>query len=314
MQQNITEFPALGTTVRGVIVGDPTKANDAFRRIRGYIFDFEQRFSRFLVGNELDRLNKSAGHPTTVSPEMLDILEAGRSAFEASHGLVDITVGQDMIGIGYSKSFHLLQEDTRPQQLPPKAEVAERRTFADVQIDIEKRIVTIPRGTRIDLGGIGKGYLLDQCSPIIRRMSTNYWLSLGGDLIVSGHNGYGRPWPVGIQDPYALEKDKKTLLLPVGRYAIAASGTTKRQWTTNTGKKHHIIDPRTGTSTTTDIAMAMVVAPTGLTADVLAKTVVIHGTEHAFDTVLEQPQTSALYITTEGNLQTTPNLADSIFS
>lgn len=299
-------FKALGTEVQASIICSAEQARPVFAEFRNAVDSFEQRFSRFIVKNELEMLNLAADETVEISEDLMALFQAAQEAYRMSGGLVDVSVGRTMLRIGYDKTFDTI---ARRNDFDYQASGSnEEFNFSDVILDPENLTITKPSGMHFDFGGIGKGYLLDQLGPLFRNVSANFWLSLGGDLLISGHGQKGASWPVGLQDPSHPERDLGTLNLPIGSYAVAASGVKKRSWPTKQGTKHHIVDPRTDNSTDTDAVIATVVTRLGLTADVLAKTVVILGSKYGLEFLKKYPKTSGVVVTKQNKILMTEDL------
>jgi thiamine biosynthesis lipoprotein len=82
---------------------------------------------------------------------------------------------------------------------------------------------------------------------------------------------------VEIEDPRDASRRIATLRVRDG--AVATSAANRRRWRVARSIRHHIVDPRTQQSATTDLLQVTVVAPTAELADVLAKTVFVLGAE-----------------------------------
>ena len=55
---------------------------------------------------------------------------------------------------------------------------------------------------RIGLGGIAKGYAVDQASKVLLDAGlTSFYVQAGGDLYTRGTKPDGSPWQAGIRDP-----------------------------------------------------------------------------------------------------------------
>lgn len=296
-------FSALGTNVEGAVRTDPTTAAELFGTIRTMVSAFESRFSRFRPDSELSRMNRGAGSAFAVSDELFAIMRTAQRMSERTNRLVDVTVGNAMIEAGYDRSFELLGKvKTRRGNKVHSVST----TVAEVMIDASRRTVTLPLGATVDLGGIGKGYLLDQLLPVLADVSDDFWLSLGGDLIVSGVDDDGKPWSVGVQDPQAHDKDVARLHPPEGTWGIATSGTTKRHGVRDGSIWHHLIDPRTGKPAMTDVVAATVLAPSALEADAFAKVVLLLGSTEGLAWAASRKGIEALVITDGHHLIANP--------
>jgi thiamine biosynthesis lipoprotein len=111
-------------------------------------------------------------------------------------------------------------------------------------------------------------------------------------------------WPVGVADPFALgEQDGQMELLAmlaISRGGVATSGRDFRRWKQGNGWKHHIIDPRTGESSKTDVLSTTVVGPSALRAEAGAKAALILGSETGLAWLDSQPDLEGLLVLQDG--------------
>jgi thiamine biosynthesis lipoprotein len=122
-------------------------------------------------------------------------------------------------------------------------------------------------------------------------------INLGGDLRVLGTAPEGS-WVIAVEHPSFTEPIAH-IGLEYG--AVATSTTLKRRWRADDGERHHLIDPHTGVPSTTDLTLATVIAGEAWIAEVLAKAVLLRGSERAFDLVNEQ-HTAALVVHGDGEI------------
>ena len=207
--------------------------------------------TRFSPDSELSHLNTHAGEWCPVSPETEDVLRASLLAYEMSFGLVNAAVLPSMLATGYTRPLAdgptvATLEDARPA--PPLPEVLELRRGA----------ARVARGAGIDLGGIAKGWMADR---LCEMLGPNSLANVGGDLRASGE------WPVAVGGVTLLLRDQ----------AAATSSVRRRRW----GDVHHLIDPRTGLPSRTDLQEVSVVTASGFEAEVVAKTALLLGRELA---------------------------------
>lgn len=294
-----TTFSALGTTIEcGVRVPSKRTARQLLLALQQQIEAFEKQFSRFRPDSELTRMNRRAGAHIPVSQQMLGLFTTAYRIWQQTDGLVDPTVGNAVIAAGYSMSF--VAPAIRSSPLRQRA--IRNATMADVFVDVKKRTVFFPRGVALDFGGIGKGYLLDILAPVIEEVTDHYWISLGGDLLVSGYDEDGKPWYVAVQNPHDEPRDLGQIRPPQGRWAFATSGTLKRRGVHNGRPWHHLIDPRTARPATTDLVAVTALAPTGIDAEAVAKSTLLQGSKEGFRWAERQRHVEALGVTAEGNL------------
>ena len=126
----------------------------------------------------------------------------------------------------------------------------------------------------IDLGGIAKGYAIGLIGEFLDANGVeNYVINAGGDLVIAG-NRIGRPWRIGIQNPYAPGVFASIEL--AGRHSLFTSGNYLRRYQLGDGFRHHIIDPRTGEPSTGQ-SSATVLGRDPVLADVAATALMIDG-------------------------------------
>lgn len=137
--------------------------------------------------------------------------------------------------------------------------------------------------TKIDLGGIAKGYCVDL---LIERLNQqdypNVYVEWGGEIRTSGKHPQKRPWTIFISRLGDTDPSRAITTLALEDRAIATSGDYLQnwsvRWSSNEGKPatttyFHIFDPKTLqplTSSYTSIASASVAASKCAFADGLA--------------------------------------------
>lgn len=140
--------------------------------------------------------------------------------------------------------------------------------------DEETRSICLPPGLGLDFGGIAKGWAAQQTVARLALYGPAL-MNAGGDIAISGPRLDGRPWRVGIHNPFEPGTDLAVLHLHKG--GVATSGKDRRRWQQGDLLVHHLIDPRTGHPARTDILTASVVAPTAVEAEAAAKAVFLLG-------------------------------------
>lgn len=266
--------------------------DEVFALFRG----FEARQSRFRKESELSMLNASDGG--VVSMELFLLLSAAERYYEETGGLFDPSVLPVLVAEGYGGSY-----GTETFGIPGEASV-HRHVFRELSLDPETRTVRKPRDLMIDLGGIGKGFVVDRVSEFLSKRYRHFFVCAGGDIRTGGKNveaGYDF-WAVDVENPIANIGSLATLLL--SDKAVATSGTGRRKWKTDEGTKHHLIDPRTGKSANTDLASVTVVSETVERAEVLAKILCILGSEQG-RRYAEEKRIPALFVSENGGMTRT---------
>ena len=223
------------------------------KRMLARITSFESDYSRFLPTSYVGRhnANKSIEHPPQ---ELLAMLAFARDIYMVSGRIFNISVGGTLTQLGYGKG----QPESRLGQ-----------TFWE-QVLVSERMITIPRNVEIDLGGFGKGWLIDALGELLRSQGySEFMINGGGDILVSSDE------PIEFALEHPLKNATKVGTTRISHGALAVSSTTKRVWKQGTKSYHHIIDPRQETSSTSDIVATYIRAETALIADTMATILLI---------------------------------------
>jgi FAD:protein FMN transferase len=247
--------------------------------------DFEKRFSRFRKDNELFTLNHSAR--LRVSEDLFAMLTLTKRFHESTQGLFDPSVLSILEKEGYGGAF-------------PQAATEERGDFSKLRLDAATRTVTKPAELLIDLGGIGKGYIVDRATHFLSRRFDNFLIDAGGDIFAKGSNekeGYPY-WAIEVEHPLK-DKDPIAILL-LKDMAVATSGRNRRHWKKEGEEKHHLIDPALGRSAPGDFLTVTVLAEDTTTADILAKSLFIAGKERG-SALAEAWEIPAIFVEADGS-------------
>jgi thiamine biosynthesis lipoprotein len=293
------QFRAMNTDILLAVEGQegPDASQQLLVQARSRIQDFEQRFSRFLPDSELSRLNVSAGRWAEVSDDLLDLLVLARAYYLETGGLFDPSVLSDLKRVGYDASLEIVQQrgdapDAHPRQ--------ERAPFSDIEIDTTRQQVKLPQGMEIDLGGIGKGWIVQQVAQQLRAETSAAAVSAGGDIFFAGLPADGQRWRVEIEDPRA--PDHTMAVLKVGEGAVVTSSVSKRTWSQGGQRRHHIIDPRSGEPAQAHWLSVTVIAPRADLAEAYAKALLIGGQQEARRLTTQRPQIAVISIGADGRL------------
>jgi thiamine biosynthesis lipoprotein len=147
--------------------------------------------------------------------------------------------------------------------------------FRHIQLDPTEKSVLLPHGMQVDLGGIAKGWIVEQAARQLKQCSSACAVSAGGDMFLVNQPDGAQDWEVGLENPIAPEQDLAILHVHPG--GLATSSTVKRQWYHNGKLQHHLIDPRTGLPAQTEWMSVTVWAESAVVAEVYAKALLIAG-------------------------------------
>lgn len=287
------EWRATGTTWRVHHGGGVTPA--LAQAVAAAVEHDEARWSRFRPESEVSRINAAAGSAVRVSADTLRILVACVDWAERSDGVFQPLVGGALIAWGYRRS--LLDEDAYARTSPPPRVLAGR-----IELDPDRRTARIPRGTRLDLGGIAKSWMAGRAAALVRSRCDDptVLVDAGGDLVAARGDhivAVEAPGPTGLHGPDRDLPVAAHVLVRAGQ-GVATSGFGRRRWRNGDGQEaHHLIDP--GTGRPGPATHATVVSDDPVAADVLAKVLALRpGRIAGMD--------EAAMVTVDGTARTTP--------
>lgn len=120
----------------------------------------------------------------------------------------------------------------------------------------------------LDPSGLVKGWAVKKASYLLKQRGyVNYYVDAGGDIQVSGHNGNGKSWIIGIRNPFNRHENIKILSLT--DKGVATSGTAIRG--------QHVYNPHKIDEPITDIVSLTVIGPDVFEADRFATAVFAMG-------------------------------------
>ncbi len=272
------KFESMGTEI--ILSAElPENEKNIIEDAQKYIQDFSVRFSRFIDNNELGELNGANGRKIEGSPLMLDFLRQMKEFHQLTGGIFDPTIIGTLENLGYDRDFALIENGTKR-----KTNITEinKRHFERVPfsaLHLDGRTAQAPSGFRVDSGGSGKGFIVDQTAQKLFSQTDNFWISAGGDILARGQGESGFGWEISVEDPKDPDENIFTLDTHGEELGVATSGVIKRKWSNGEKEYHHIIDPRSGSPVKNDILSVTAVARTASRADIFAKTVLILGEE-----------------------------------
>lgn len=230
-----------------------------------------QVMSDYLDGSEINKLSVTSGSGAwvPVSAELFDVLQKAQSIANRSGGRYDPTVGPLSL---------LWRRAVRQKTFPTGKERRRARKsvgYKLIALDSATRSVRLKRaGMRLDVGGIGQGFAVDEALRVLHRFGIKAALiDLGGD-IRAGDAPPGRSgWRVSIGSG-TDDADTTTILLKDA--AITTSGDTYRVLEHNGKRYSHIMNPRSGLGLR-HFVRATVLTPEGYRADALTKVFSVAG-------------------------------------
>jgi thiamine biosynthesis lipoprotein len=255
----------------------------AYGRDRNYlaevvdeVFDevdrLDAQMSNYKPESELSGINREAGsRDVLVEPKFFQLLEDSFRYSRETGGAFDITVGPLMKLWGFFRG---------QGRVPRPAEIAEALTrvgYQHVMLDPTRRSIRFDtRGVELDLGGIAKGYAVDQAVGILRANGISVALVSSGtsSIYALGSPPNERGWTIKVRDPY--NPDKVGDVIHLENYSLSTSGSYEKFFQVGGKTYCHIMDPHTGWPVQ-NMLSAGILAPSTIQSEALSKPFFIWG-------------------------------------
>ena len=296
----------MGTTVEVVW---RTRANEgqteAVRSAMDRMEALASRMSLYGPQSELAEVNAAAGKaPVKVSDELLDVIGKSLEISRRTGGAFDPTVG----------SLEAVWGDIQRAgggALPEEGAVQDalgRVGYQHVRTDPGTKTVFLEKeGMRLDLGGIAKGYIVDQGMAWLNGQGVQAALiNAGGDIRVSG-SPEDPAWRIGLQDP--IEEGNLLGVFLVREAAVVTSGTYERYFETAGGRFPHILNPKTGRPVE-GLLSATVIAEESFLADALATALMVRGRKEGISLLRSFPSAKGVLVEQDGTIWVEEGLKD----
>lgn len=291
----------MGTEVRVLLWHDDAVAgaaalNAAFDEIAR----IERVMSTYRDDSQISAVNRDAAvRPVVVNLELFDLIERARDVSVLTHGAFDITF--DSVGQLYD-----FRKGVRPQEELLR-EALPAINYQLIEMSREDLSLKFLRdGVRINLGGIAKGYAVEEGVRVLREHGvSNAIVAAGGDSRLLGDRR-GQPWLVGVRDP--REEGRIVLRIPLDDEAVSTSGDYERFFIEGDTRYHHILVPATG-KPATGLQSVTVIGPDGVLTDALSTSVFVMGVERGLQLISTLPDYEAIVIDANGELIYTSGLS-----
>jgi thiamine biosynthesis lipoprotein len=277
--------PQMGMPFRIVLYAhDATMATNVAEAVWARIAELNSILSDYDENSELSRLSRTGGSSQRVmlSGDLGQVLGEAERISRASDGAFDVTVGPFV---------QLWKRARRQRELPPPDRLEAARASVGWQfVNLERTgtstrpwAATLTRpNMRLDLGGIAKGYALDEAAKVLRQHGVKSFLVSGGGDIFVGEPPPGETgWRVEIA---ALDAPgaPPAKFVRLRNAALVTSGDFFQRVEIGGVRYSHIVDPRTGVGMT-DHSLVTLIGPQAMTVDALSKVVSVLGPERGFE-------------------------------
>ncbi|MFH1562524.1 MAG: FAD:protein FMN transferase [Nitrospirota bacterium] len=286
-----------------IIADDPIIAEETIKRCFERVKKIEDEMSFQNSESELSCLNHN--RKMKVGKDLFYILEKSLAYAKLSNGAFDVTIGPLTELWGFSEDKRII---------PSRAQIAQKAVLVDyqqVKLNPRNKEVFLPiEGMKIDLGGVAKGYAVEEAMEIIKTAGIKDALvNIGRNIKVIGKNPSGKTWMIGLQHP--RNEDEILSAFPLkGDMSVATSGDYEHFFIDKDRRYHHLLDPKSGYPTNLCISVT-IITPSAMIADILSTAVFILGESAGMD-LIEKLDTVEGVIVTDSGIRVSSGLVNKI--
>jgi thiamine biosynthesis lipoprotein len=244
-------FEAIGTAweITFVSVIADSLAEKLLRSIKERIEEFDHNYSRFRADSLISTMAQEAGRyhlPDDAEP----LFKLYKQMYDVSGGLMTPLIGQVLSDAGYDAQYSL------------RSGILQKTPTWSKVLDYQYPNLVVKQPVLLDLGAIGKGYLVDIVAELIEDVGvTDFCVNAGGDMLQ--RQTTEQPMRVGLEHPD--HADEVVGIVNLKNQSLCGSAGNRRAWE----DFNHIINPETQTSPT-HLKAVWVLADTTILADALS--------------------------------------------
>lgn len=247
-----------------------------------------------------------------VSHEGCDVSKDAAEVISASLELAEISGGRyDPTSLPLSELWNVAHGD---EIVPAEDDIKRALSLVDyraVKVDGTRVLKNVPE-IGLDLGSIGKGYVLERLIDLLKDSDVKSAIvSVGGNVGVYGNKPDGEKWTVAMNSPY---NDGRI----IGKFRISdgfisVSGDYERYFESDGVRYHHIIDTTAGYPVSNGVHSVAVWCGSGMYGDGLSTLLFTIGVDEGMDLYRSRKYDfEAVFVTDDGVFMT--DGADKLFT
>ncbi len=268
--------------------------DDAFDLCR----KLDKTFSNTVETSDIGKINQAGGNWVTVSDDTINVIKAGIEYGELSDGAFDISIG----GVTSLWNFHS-DNPTLPNETELQ-EALKHVNYKNIEVDGNRVRMRDPL-SKLDLGGIAKGYIGDRMADRLKKLGVNSAIvNLGGNIIAIGEKPDNDKFVIGIEKPYS-DRTETVGSVKVKDKSVVTSGVYERRFEKDGVIYYHVLDAKTGYPVKTDMDSASLVMDYGhsMDADALSTICLMKGSDAALNFINERDDIKGVLCLSNGKIK-----------
>jgi len=274
-----------GTTYSIIIVDDSVNVSKS--EIDSIFTCFDNSLSTYVQNSVISKLNMGIGitRVNDNSGFFKRCYQISQKVYKKSNGTFDPSVFPLVKGWGFMSNVESPLSQTEVDSILSFVSFApgvlHNIAFDGTAIELTKK----DSNFKIDFNAIAQGLSVDVIDEYIKKKGhENYYIEIGGELLVRGHNREGESWRIGVDVPKEnLTTRELENVITITNKAIATSGNYRKFYEVDGKKYAHTLDPKTGFPVEHSLLSVTVVANDAATADGYATAFMVMGVERCLE-------------------------------
>ncbi|HEY6141888.1 MAG TPA: FAD:protein FMN transferase [Flavobacterium sp.] len=284
-----------------IVAQDSLSAEQNIDEVISEITRIEYLISDWKPTSQVSEVNQNAGiHPVKVDKEVFELTKRALLFSEVTYGGFDIS---------FAAMDRIWKFDGSMTEMPSAEAIkksVEKVGYKNIILDSTNSTIFLKlKGMKIGFGALGEGYATDKCRTMMLAKGIKAGIINGsGDMSTWGKQPNGKPWNIGITNPFHPEK--LLAVVPLEQEAVTTSGSYEK-FVVFDGKRYsHIINPATGYPAT-GLCSVTVFGPNAETANGLSTSLMVLGKTAGLELLHKYPEYSCLMITDNGKVVKSKN-------
>ncbi len=297
-------------------------SDELYEKLFERVSQIENLMSTTINESEISRLNEASRNALLenssvsdfpISFETYSVLEEALQIARMSNGAFDPSIGA-LVKLWNINSLTLTDDGTYgPEILPSKEQIERAINLVDYKaVDLHEKdgryFVSLKKsGLQIELGGIAKGYAADELVKILRENDVKKALiDLGGNIYAYGakdvEGEFAQPWKIGIKNPFQNDHGAMMVVSCVDK-SVVTSGAYERFFMVAGKRYHHILDPKSGYPSQSDLESVSIISENSMLSDSLSTTCFVMGFDKASEFMKNFEDVKYIFIKSDGSIE-----------
>ncbi|MDD2673795.1 MAG: FAD:protein FMN transferase [Flavobacterium sp.] len=279
-----------------IVANDSVSAEENIDAIINEITRIENLISDWKPDSQVSKVNQNAGiRPVKVDKEVFELTQRAIQFSEMTNGGFDIS---------FAAMDKIWKFDGSMTAMPSAEAIkksVEKVGYKNIILDsVQSTIFLKLKGMKIGFGALGEGYATDKCRDMMLAKGVKAGIINGsGDMSTWGKQPNGKPWNIGITNPFHPEK--LVAVVPLKQDAVTTSGSYEKFVVFNGKRYSHIINPATGYPAT-GLCSVTVFGPNAETANGLSTSLMVLGKTAGLLLLNKYADYSCIMITDDGKV------------